>query len=213
MCLLKLYSFIIFSTIISSAAPMFKPPFETEYTNHTLKCALDLAIWWAKKNNTQPIKMQCYKRPSGREKHRALLEYRRGMDGRSRSLRSCLRVCFCVCEDAWVRTAPPTPRFPLCLECSGCWNRSGGLGGCGAPSPGKSHDRQGCSVPGEPDLKCCVCKGGCVSPGGNDKSLKSFNPGSAIAALGVSGTRWLSGKADLEGEELKSEKTGLRPWL
>lgn len=125
MCLLKLYSFIIFSTIISSVAPMFKPPSETECTNHTLKRALELTSWWARKNNKQTIKMQCYKRLSGREKHRALLEYRRGMDWRSRSLRSCLWVCFGVCEDSPVRRAPPTPWFPLCLECSGCWNRCG----------------------------------------------------------------------------------------
>lgn len=126
MCLLKLYSFIIFSTIISSVAPMFKPPSETECTNHTLKSALELTIWWARKNNKQTIKMQCYKCLSGREKHRALLEYRRGVDWRSKSLGSCLWVCFGVCEDSRVRTAPPIPRFPLCLECSGGWNRCGG---------------------------------------------------------------------------------------
>lgn len=67
---------------------------------------------------------------------------------------------------------------------AGGGRRRGCLDGCGAPSPGKSHDRQGCSVPGEPDLKCCMCKRGWVSPGGNEKSLKSFNPGSAIHCFG-----------------------------
>lgn len=188
MCLLKLYSFIIFSTIISSVAPMFKPPSETECTNHTLKSALELTIWWARKNNKQTIKMQCYKCLSGREKHRALLEYRRGVDWRSKSLGFCLWVCFGVCEDSRVRTAPPIPRFPLwnalVAETDAGVGRRGRLGGCGAPSPGKSHNRQGCSAPGEPDLKWCMCKRGCVSRGGNEKSLKSFNPGSAIRCFG-----------------------------
>ena len=39
-------------------------------------------------------------------------------------------------------------------------------------------------MPWKPDLKRCTCKRGWVSPGGNEKALKSFNPGSAISCFG-----------------------------
>ena len=137
MCMLKLYSFITFSTNISSVAPMRKPPCETEHINHTLRSALELTIWWARKINKQTIKMQCYTCIRGRGKHRALFEYRRGVGWRSRSFRFCLWACFGVCEDSQVRRAPPSPHSALCLECAGCWSRWRGSGGCGALSPGE----------------------------------------------------------------------------
>ena len=219
MCLLKLYSFIIFSTIISSVAPMFKPPSETECTNHTLKSALELTIWWARKNNKQTIKMQCYKCLSGREKHRALLEYRRGVDWRSKSLGSCLWVCFGV---LWRLSGQNGSSYSTIPSLSGMlwWLKQMRGSGGGGAWVGMEHrvqekattDRAAQHLGSQ--ISSGVCAKEVAFPVEEMRSLWSpLIQGVPFAASDVSSTQWLSAKADLEGEELKSEETGTRPWL
>lgn len=49
---------------------------------------------------------------------------------------------------------------------------------------GKSHNRQGCSAPGEPDLQVLYVQEVGFPVEEMRKSLKSFNPGSAIRCFG-----------------------------